>query len=145
MIAKTILLVLGVLISSVLFSQSINCKILKSFLLDERINDLVRIDSNNSHDIIILDSCKAFSECSEMQILSKNIVVIQKMDEFNLNPAYRADILEWKNRVLFYKVETKKKSREFFFFYKPTNALGSVVYRIKKGRIKDIEYRLGQL
>ena len=125
--------------------NSVSCKILNHFISDVKILDLFDIEISSKDTITIIDSCGSFENCAPFFSGQKKIILKHDVGKLNLDPNFRNDLNEWKNKVLIYKLVVYKSYYEIYFFYKPTNALGSVKYKIRSKKIVGIEYKLGQI
>ena len=126
--------------------QNIGCKILNSFISDTTIQHLFGNDQQLSDTITIIDSLNLFKPCNLSTMNHKTVIIIPSQESnLNPNPNYRMDINEWRNKILIYKVISTKSSYQLYFFYKPTNAVGYVQYKIKGNTILGVKYHIGQL
>ncbi len=120
------------------------CDLLLHFYNDTTFSALF-LDIHEVDDtIIVIDSSKTFIGCNLKNQKGKPLLV-QYENNLNFSPSNRVNIKAWQNKILIYKVNKVKSTYEIHFFYKYTNALGSVKYRIHRNKIKNISYSLGQL
>jgi hypothetical protein len=126
--------------------QRIGCKILNAFISDTTIQHLFGDDQQLSDTITIIDSLNLFKPCNLSTMNHKTVIIIPSQESnLNPNPNYRMDINEWKNKILIHMVISMKSFYKLYFFYKPTNAVGYVHYRLKGNTILGVKYNIGQL
>jgi len=133
--------------SSAQNSDNISCTLIRQFVQDKNVLNLMDIGINSNDTITILDSCRAFKYCSSFKSKNHTVIFESDMRSLNLNPDFRnpLEIKKWRNHILIYKYEYTGNYSKVYLFYKPTNTNGFVKYNLDKQKIISIQYRLGQL
>lgn len=121
------------------------CQVLQKFAAEKNVQMYLQLGAPPAGDLLVMDSSGAFRHCPGFTVGQVSVRVDGFDRMLNLDPQNRKDVMKWQRRLLVYKYEVDGKFREVYFFFKPTNAVGSVRYKVSDKGVDAVKYNLGQL
>lgn len=121
------------------------CQVLEKFAAEKNVQMYLQLGAPPAGDLLVMDSSGAFRHCPAF-VAGQVSVRVDAFDRMlNLDPQNRKDVARWQRKLLVYTYEVDGKFREVYFFFKPTNAVGSVRYKVSDKGVEAVKYNLGQL